>query len=300
MKTVREAFEAGEFVITGECGPPKGTDIKEMLHHAEGMVGYVHGINVTDNQSSVMRIASLPVCKLLLDMGHDPVFQITGRDRNRLAIQSDLLGAHILGIRNVLCLTGDGVQAGDHKNAKPVFDMESVQILQTVNSLNSGKDLAGNELKGSTALFPGAVVTPESNPIKPQLMKFEKKVQSGAKFFQTQAVYDAENFKTFMKFARQFDTKVMAGLVLLTSAGMANYMNKFVPGVTVPQHLIDRMKEAGKEKAIDTGIDIMCEFINDTKDLCDGVHIMAIGKEELVPEIVERAGLATDKTVVTR
>jgi methylenetetrahydrofolate reductase (NADPH) len=292
MKTVKEAFEAGEFVITGECGPPKGTDIKEMLHHAEGMLGCVNGINVTDNQSSVMRIGSLPVCKLLLDMGHDPVFQITGRDRNRLAIQSDLLGAHILGIRNVLCLTGDGVQAGDHKAAKPVFDLESVQILNAVESLNNGKDLAGNDLKGSTSLFGGAVVTPESNPIEPQLMKFEKKVKAGAKFFQTQAVYDPENFKKFMKDARHYDTKVMAGLVLLVSAGMANYMNKFVPGVMVPQHLIDRMKAAGKEKAVDTGIDIMCEFINEVKDVCDGVHVMAIGKEELVPEIIKRAGLA--------
>ncbi len=292
MKTVKEAFEAGEFVITGECGPPKGTDIKEMLHHAEGMLGYVNGINVTDNQSSVMRIGSLPVCKLLLDMGHDPVFQITGRDRNRLAIQSDLLGAHILGIRNVLCLTGDGVQAGDHKGAKPVFDLESVQILNAVDSLNNGKDLAGNDLKGSTSLFGGAVVTPESKPIEPQLMKFEKKVKAGAKFFQTQAVYNPENFKKFMKDARHYDTKIMAGLVLLTSAGMANYMNKFVPGVKVPQHLIDRMKAAGKEKAVDTGIDIMCEFISEVKDVCDGVHVMAIGKEELVPEIVKRAGLA--------
>ncbi len=292
MKTVREAFESGEFVITGECGPPKGTDIKEMLHHAEGMLGLVHGVNVTDNQSSVMRIGSLPVCKLLRDMGHDPVFQITGRDRNRLAIQSDLLGAHILGIRNVLCLTGDGVQAGDHKEAKPVFDLESVQIIQVVESLNSGKDMAGNDLKGTTSLFAGAVVTPESSPIEPQLMKFEKKVRAGARFFQTQAVYDAENFKDFMKFARQFDTKVMAGLVLLTSAGRANYMNKFVTCVKVPQHLIERLKAAGKEKAIDTGIDIMCEFINEVKDICDGVHIMAIGKEELVPEIVKRAGLA--------
>jgi 5,10-methylenetetrahydrofolate reductase len=291
-KSVRDAFAAGEYVVTGECGPPKGTDIKEMLHHAEDMLGYVNGINVTDNQSSVMRIGSLPISKLLFDMGHDPVFQLTGRDRNRLAIQSDLLGAHVLGIRNVLCLTGDGVQAGDHKDAKPVFDMESVQILQTVESLNNGKDVAGNELKGSTNLFPGAVVTPESRPIEPQLMKFEKKIQAGAKFFQTQAVYDAENFIDFMKFARQYDVKIMAGLVLLTSAGMANYMNKFVPGVSVPQHFIDRMKEAGKEKAVETGIDIMCEFINETKDICDGVHVMAIGKEDLVPEIVKRAGLS--------
>jgi methylenetetrahydrofolate reductase (NADPH) len=291
-KSVKQAFEAGEFVITGECGPPKGTDIQEMLHHAEGMLGYVNGINVTDNQSSVMRIGSLPVCRLLKEMGHDPVFQITGRDRNRLAIQSDLLGASILGIQNILCLTGDGVQAGDHKDAKPVFDLESVQILQTVEALNGGHDLAGNEMKGATSLFPGAVVTPESKPIEPQLMKFEKKVKAGAKFFQTQAVYDAENFKKFMEFARNYDVKIMAGLVLLTSAGMANYMNKFVPGVMVSQDLIGRMKEAGKEKAIDTGIDIMCEFINETKDICDGVHIMAIGKEELVPEIVKRAGLA--------
>ncbi|MBI4826570.1 MAG: methylenetetrahydrofolate reductase [Nitrospirae bacterium] len=291
--SLRDALNSGKFVVTAEVGPAKGTDIKKILHESELLKGKVDALNVTDNQSAVMRISSVSFCKLLLEMGHEPILQMTCRDRNRIGLQSDLLGASILGIKNVLCMTGDHPNAGDHKEAKPVYDIESVQLLQIVAGLNAGKDMMGNELKGATDFYQGAVVTPESNPIEPQLMKFEKKIAAGANFFQTQAIYDIDKFKDFMSYARQFPVKILAGLVLLKSAGMANFMNKFVPGITVPQNLIDELKAAGKEKALDAGIDIMARHIRQLKDekICDGVHIMAIGAEDKVPEIMERAGL---------
>lgn len=289
----KEALDSGKFVVTAEVGPPKGTDIKEMLHDAEQLKGKLDAVNVTDNQSAVMRISSTAISKLLLDMGHEPIFQMTCRDRNRIGIQSDLLGASVLGIKNVLCMTGDHPNAGDHKEAKPVYDIESVQLLRVVDALNNGKDMMGNEMQGATDFFQGAVVTPESNPIEPQLMKFEKKVEAGANFFQTQAIYDIEKFKDFMKLARKFPAKILAGIVLLKSAGMANFMNKFVPGIRVPQELIDEIKAAGKENALDAGINIAARHIKQLRDekICDGVHIMAIGAEDKVPAIMERAGL---------
>ncbi len=293
MTAFREILDSGKFVVTAEIGPPKGTDIKEMLHHIELLKGKVDAANVTDNQSAVMRVCSVAVCKIALDNGLEPILQMTCRDRNRIGLQSDLLGAHVLGIRNVLCMTGDHVSAGDHKAAKPVYDVESVQLLRIVDGLNNGKDMSGSDLKGSTDLFQGAVVTPETDFLEPQLLKFEKKVNAGAKFFQTQAIYDINKFKEFMSFARRFPIKILAGIVVLKSAGMANFMNKNVPGIRVPQELIDELKAAGKEKAVDTGLNIAARHISELKkeSICDGVHIMAIGMEDKVPVIMERAGL---------
>jgi 5,10-methylenetetrahydrofolate reductase len=289
----RDVLNSGKFVVTAEIGPPKGTDIHDMLHHIELLKGKIDAANVTDNQSAVMRICSMAVCKIALEHGLEPILQMTCRDRNRIGIQSDLLGAHVLGIRNVLCMTGDYVTAGDHKEAKPVYDVESVQLLRIVDMLNNGKDISGNELKGSTDFLQGAVVTPEANPLEPQMMKFEKKVVAGARFFQTQAIYDIEAFKGFMKSVRQVPAKILAGIVVLKSAGMANFMNKNVPGIRVPQELIDELKAAGKEKALDTGLNIAARHIRQLKEekICDGVHIMAIGMEDKVPAIMERAGL---------
>lgn len=289
----RDILNSGKFVVTAEVGPPKGTDIKEMIHHIELLKGKVDALNVTDNQSAVMRICSMAVCKIVLDHGVEPILQMTCRDRNRIGLQSDLLGANILGIKNVLCMTGDHVLAGDHKQAKPVYDVESVQLLKIVDSLNKGKDMSGNDLKGATDFFQGAVVTPEANPLEPQLIKFEKKVRAGAKFFQTQAIYDINKFKEFMSYARKFPIKILAGIVVLKSAGMANFINNNVPGIRVPQELIDELKAAGKEKALDTGLNIAARHIRQLKDenICDGVHIMAIGMEDKVPIIMERAGL---------
>ena len=289
----KKAFEDGEFVITAEVGPPKGTEIEKLKEDIEILNGKVHALNVTDNQSSVMRISSIAACELIKKMGGDPILQMTCRDRNRIGLQADLLGSSILDIHNVLCLTGDYVTVGDHPSAMPVFDLDSVLLLEAINKLNSGEDMAGNKMKGATEFYAGAVVTPEADPIEPQLLKFEKKVKAGAKFFQTQAIYDMDNFKKFMKFARKFDTKIMAGIVLLVSAGMARYMNKNVPGIFVPDDLIKEMKDAGKGKGLDAGIKIAGRHIRQLKEegICDGVHIMAIGKEEVVPDILKEAGI---------
>lgn len=291
--SLRDILNSGKFVVTAEVGPPKGTDIKEMRHHMELLKGKVDVVNITDNQSAVMRICSLAVCKIALEHGLEPILQMTCRDRNRIGLQSDLLGAAVLGINNVLCMTGDHVSAGDHKGAKPVYDVESVQLLRIVDGLNNGKDMYGNEMKGATDFLQGAVVTPEANPLEPQLIKFEKKIRAGAKFFQTQAIYDINKFREFMKHARKFPVKILAGLVVLKSAGMANFLNNNVPGIKVPQALIDELKAAGKEKALETGLNITARHIKQMKEenICDGVHIMAIGMEDKVPLIMEKAGL---------
>ena len=289
----KEALQSGDFVITAEVGPPKGTNIEEMLHHIDLLKDKVDALNVTDNQSSVMRISSLAVAHLIKEKGGESILQMTCRDRNRLALQSDLLSAHILGVHNVLCLTGDYITVGDHIDAKPVFDLDSVQLIQTVKLLAQGKDLGGNELNKPVEFCVGAIVTPEADPIEPQLLKFEKKVKAGAEFFQTQAIYDLNKFKEFMKYARKFNVKMMAGIVLLVSAGMAKYMNANVPGIFVPQDLIDEMSSAPKGKGLDKGIEIAGRMIRQLKDekVCDGVHIMAIGKEGVVPQILSAAGI---------
>jgi len=287
----REAFAEKDFVVTAEVGPPKGTDISELVEHIELLKDKVDGLNVTDNQSSVMRISSLAICRVILDHGGEPILQLTCRDRNRLALQSELLAAWILGVKNVLCLTGDFITVGDHPQAKPVFDLDSVQLLQAVGMLNDGKDLANNDLKGGTDFFAGAVVTPEADPIEPQMLKFAKKIAAGAKFIQTQAIYDVDNFRRFMDKARQHDVKIMAGVVLLASAGMAKYMNKNVPGIFVPDALIKELADARKGARLQAGIRIAGRMIKRLREekICDGVHIMAIGKEGCVPDILKAA-----------
>lgn len=287
----REALASGEFVVTAEVGPPKGTHVAHMLESADGLKDRVHGVNVTDNQSAVMRLSPVVACHLLKQAGLEPVLQLTCRDRNRLALQSELLGAAALGIDNILALTGDHVSFGDHKTAKPVFDIESVQMLQLIGTLNSGKDFAGNDLDGAADFCAGAVVTPEADPLEPQLLKFRKKVKAGAVFFQTQAVYDMENFKSFMKrvVKDKGQAKILAGILLLKSAGMAKYMNKFVAGVSVPAGLIEELEKA--PNGMQKGIEIAARHIKELMGVCDGVHVMAIGAEEKVPEILDAAGL---------
>jgi methylenetetrahydrofolate reductase (NADPH) len=242
-----------------------------------------------------MRFPSLGGCLAIKERGGDPILQVTCRDRNRLALQAELLFAYTRGVRNVLCLTGDAVVVGDHKGAKGVFDLDSVQLLRAIREMESGRDIGGNDLDGCVEFCAGAIVTPEANPIEPQLIKFEKKIDAGAEFFQTQAVYDLDNFARFMHHARQFPVKVLAGIVLLVSARMAKYMTDNVPGIFVPPQLIDELAAAPKGEALGKGIEIAGQMIAALKkdSLCDGVHIMAIGKEELVPQIMQAAGLAT-------
>jgi 5,10-methylenetetrahydrofolate reductase len=264
-----------------------------MVHHIDLLKDKVDAMNVTDHQSSVMRFPSMGAALSVKEQGGEPILQMTCRDRNRLALQADLFFAYTRGIRNVLCLTGDAVPVGDHKMAKGVFDLDSSQLLRTIRLLESGKDLGGNELDGKVEFCAGAIVTPEADPLEPQLIKFEKKIDSGAEFFQTQAIYDLDNFRRFMEFARKFKVKILAGIILLVSARMAKFMNNNVPGVFVPQNLIDELAGAPKGTAIKKGIEIAGRMIRQIKEeeICDGVHIMAIGKEEVVPDILSAAGI---------
>ena len=286
---IAELAKKGKFVVTAEVGPPKGVDIQEMMDDAELMRGRVDAINVTDQQSSVMRLGSLATCRLLKEKGLEPVFQITCRDRNRIALQSDLLSAYVLGIENVLCLTGDFVALGDHPQAKSVFDLDSVSLLLAARELEGGRDLSGKELKGAPHFCLGAVVTPGANPLEPQLIKMEKKVKTGAQFFQTQAVYEPEKFEKFMKAVEYLNVPVLVGIVLLRSAAMARFMNRNVAGVHVPDNLIAEMEEA--ENRAQKSIEIAARLIREMKPLCQGVHIMAIGWEKKVPEVLDAAGL---------
>ncbi|MBN1832608.1 MAG: methylenetetrahydrofolate reductase [Deltaproteobacteria bacterium] len=289
----KEALESKEFVVTSEVAPPKGTNLETIIHHIELLKDKVDAMNVTDHQSSIMRFPSLGGALLVKEMGGEPILQMTCRDRNRMALQADLMFAHSRGINNVLCLTGDSVVLGDHKEAKSVFDLDSSQLLATIRVMEEGQDLGGNKLDGAVSFCAGAIVTPEANPIEPQLIKFEKKIEAGAEFIQTQAVYDLDNFKKFMEYAGQFPVKILAGIILLTSAPMARFMNKNVAGVMVPQDLIDEMEDAPKGRKLDKGVEIagrMIKRIHEEK-MCDGVHIMAIGKEELVLDIMSAAGL---------
>ncbi len=289
-KRLKEALDQGKFAVTIEYNPPKGTNISAVLENAKKLVGRVDGVNVTDNTAAVVRAGSLPVCRLLYELGHDPVMQMTCRDRNRIAMQSDLMGGHMLGIRNILCLTGDYPTVGDHKEAKPVYDLDSVQVMQLVQSLNNGRDMSGNKLDGSTAFTIGAAVTPEADPIGPMLAKFEVKVKAGAQFFQTQAVYNPEQFAGFMKAVRPFKVKVLAGILVLRNAKMAEFMNANIPGVSVPQAMIDELKVAG-DKAEDIGVEIAVRTIKAVRPHCDGVHIMAIKATHRLGEILTRAEL---------
>ena len=289
----KQALKSGKFVVTSEVAPPKGTNLEKLEHHIELLKDKVDAMNVTDHQSSVMRYPSLGGCLKVRELGGEVILQMTCRDRNRLALQADLLFASSMGIQNVLCLTGDSIILGDHKEAKSVFDLDSSQLLEAIRILESGKDLGGNDLDGAVSFCAGAIVTPEADPLEPQLIKFEKKIEAGAEFIQTQAVYDLDKFKKFMDYARQFNVKILAGIILLTSAPMARFMNKNIAGVFVPQDLIDEIASAPKGQALDRGIEIagrMIKRIHEEK-ICDGVHIMAIGKEEKVPDIMQAAGL---------
>jgi methylenetetrahydrofolate reductase (NADPH) len=293
VSSFKEALNSGKFVITSEVAPPKGTNLEKVLHHIELLKDKVDAINVTDHQSSVMRFPSIGGCLAIKEKGGEPILQMTCRDRNRLALQAELLFAYTRGINNVLCLTGDAVPVGDHKEAKGVFDLDSLQLLKTVRLMESGKDLGGNDLDGVVEFCAGATVTPEARPIEPQLIKFEKKIEAGAEFFQTQGIYDLDNFAKFMEHARQFPVKILAGIILLSSARMAKFMTANVPGIFVPQNLIDELAATPKEEMLNKGIEIAGRMIAVLKkgSVCDGVHIMAIGKEEVVPDILAAAGL---------
>ncbi|MCI8593025.1 MAG: 5,10-methylenetetrahydrofolate reductase [Lachnospiraceae bacterium] len=290
---ITEAFERGEFVITAEVGPPKGFHIEKMLEEAKEYLSGITAVNVTDNQSSVMRLGSLATCKALKDEGLTPIFQMTCRDRNRIALESDLLSAALFGIENLLLLTGDHTKLGDHPQAKPVFDLDSVSLIHAVKQLESGVDLGGNELVGEPPKFAkGAVVSPCSDSLDAQLAKMERKVAAGAEYFQTQAVYEPEKFIQFMEKAKQFGKPVQLGIVIPKSVGMCRYMNANVAGIHIPEDMINELKaDKEKTKAGITGVEIAARVIRECRPYCQGVHIMAMGWESKVPGLLEQAGL---------
>ena len=302
MKTnsnIERLLEKGEFVVTSECGPPRGADAEAVRRKGSLLKDMVDGVNVTDNQTSVVRMSSLSSSVILKEMGFDPIWQMVCRDRNRIAIQSDILGAAALGINNLLCLSGDHQSFGDNPKAKNVYDIDSIQLIHTVKTLrDESRFLGGDEVKGAPKLFIGAAENPFADPFEIRAMRLGKKVKAGADFIQTQVIYNVEKFAKWMEMVRERglheQVAILAGVTPLKSAGMAKYMKKNVPGMDVPDSLIERISAIPKEKQAEEGIKICVEMIKQLKEIegVRGVHIMAIEWEEKVAEIVKAAGLA--------
>ena len=304
MSSLQNALENGIFGVTAEMAPPKGCDFTEQLEVAKLLKGKVHAVNVTDMQSACLKAPSLGLCAHLKLNGIEPIIQMTGRDRSRMAIMGDMLAAASFGIDTMLALTGDHTMVGDCKASKPVYDLDSVGILRMLSTMEAtGKDCGGNELTSTPKFYKGAVVTPVYEPQILQINKLRQKVDAGAMYIQTQGIFDLDAFKRFMEAVDKagIKTHIMAGIIPLKAAGMAKYMNDNVPGIAVPQDMIDRLAAAaaeGKEKGVKglpakLGIEMAAEMIAKIKDekLCDGVHIMAIGAEKNVPAILEKAGI---------
>ncbi len=293
---LEKVLESGRFAVTAEAGPPKGTSAAIVQKHGELLRDCCDAVNVTDNQTAVVRMSSLAGCTLLKQQDVDPVMQIVCRDRNRIAIQSDVLGAIALGVGNILCLSGDHQRFGNHPTAKSVFDIDSIQLIQTLKQMRDEKKfLCGDDISGEVPIFIGAAANPYADPFEFRIARLAKKIKAGADFIQTQAVYDVAKFTRWMEMVteRGLDKQVhiLAGVIPIRSAGMARYMQGFVPGVTVPDEIVTRMAEAKSPK--EEGLKLAGEIIEQLKELpgVHGVHIMAVGWEQVVPEIVERAGL---------
>jgi 5,10-methylenetetrahydrofolate reductase len=296
-----ELFQKGVFVFTGEVGPVKGCcrtnggPPPDFVREAAAIRDYVHAVNVADNQSALMRLGSLAASVLLKQAGVEPIFQLTCRDRNRIALQSDLMSACTLGIDNVLCLTGDHIRLGDHTSAKPVFDVDSVQLLKIARGLNEGRDMMGNPLTQPTDLALGAVVNPGFEPLDLQLLKMEKKVEQGAQFFQTQAVFDPVIFESFIKKAERFGVPVMYGLLIVKSPEMARYINENISGITVPKWLTRELEAVPPEGRKEKALEITLRLAKEMAPMVQGIHFMPLGWSDLIPPVVtelRKAGLA--------
>ncbi len=305
MSVLEQVLENGGFGITAEMAPPKGCDFSHELKLAECLKGLVHGVNVTDMQSASLKASSLGFCIALKQAGLEPIIQMTGRDRSRMAIMGDMLAAAAFGIDTMLALTGDHTMVGDCKASKPVFDLDSVGILKMLSKMEeTGKDCGGNELSATPHFYKGAAVTPVYEPVWLQVNKLKKKVDAGAKYVQTQGIFTVEALETFMNEVQKANIKVhvMAGIIPLKAAGMAKYMNANVPGIAVPDDQIAKLAaaaEEGKAKGVkglpmQAGIEMaanLCKEIKERK-LCDGIHLMTIGAEQNIPTILEKAGIA--------
>ncbi len=298
VSNLQKVIEAGHFAVTGECGPPQGCDADIVREKAGYLKGYVDAVNVTDNQTSIVRMSSMAACLLIKEIGVEPLLQMVCRDRNRIALQSDILGAAAHGIHNMLCLSGDHQIFGQDSGAKNVFDIDSMQLIAMVKTMrDEGKLLSGTELKGAPQMYIGAAVNPFADPFEFRVSRLAKKVAAGVQFVQTQCIYNFDKFEEYMKQARDRGlhekVAILGGVTPLKSVGMAKYMNNKVAGIDIPDVVIERLKAAGKEKAKEEGLTILNESIERLKGIegVKGVHIMAIEWEEIVPEIVKRAGL---------
>ena len=293
---LEKILSSGQFAVTAECGPPKGTSVKVIQRKGELLKFHCDALNVTDNQTAIVRMSSLSGCVLLKQVNVEPVMQMVVRDRNRLAIQSDILGAVALGIRNVLCLSGDHQKFGNHPTAKGVYDIDSMQLIQTLKKMRDEKKfLSGDDISGEVPLFLGAAANPFADPFEFRVTRLAKKIKAGADFIQTQAIFDVPKFTRWMEMVRDrgLDQKVhiLAGVIPVKSVGMARYMRNNVSGLSVPKELVDRMGDAKDAK--EEGVKICLETIELLKEIdgIHGVHIMAVAWEDIVPEIVEKAGL---------
>ncbi|MEW5691793.1 MAG: methylenetetrahydrofolate reductase [Candidatus Hydrogenedentota bacterium] len=285
MKPFKEVLKEKKFIVTAELFPPKGIDITQLMNRAKFLSDYVDAFNVTDSQRAIMRLGPLAICHKLKVAGYEPIYQLTCRDRNRIALQSDLLQASLLGIENILILSGDHPFNGDHKDAKPVYDLDPVTLLRVADSLRNGRDMNGTLLNGKPTFLLGAVVNPSVEPLDLQLIMMKKKIESGASFFQTQITFDINIFKNFYEKVKDYGIRVLFGVLLLKSYQMAENLNK-MPGINIPQELIERLKDT--KDPINEGITIVANLIEEIKMFADGVHIMAINAEEYIPEILKR------------
>ena len=292
-KPFQDSLKDGKFIVTVELDPPKGADPQELLKQAGALKDRVDGINLSDNRGGVMRMGALTASLLVKQAGGEPILNLACRDKNRLALASEALGASALGIANILCMTGDHTSHGDHREAKPVYDLDSVQALKMLKGLVAGKDLNGHALEGPARFCLGAVVTPEADPIEPQLLKFSKKAELGLDFFQTQAVFDLDRLAGFLKFGRQFDSKIIVGVRLLNWEEISLYKDGSLPGVIVPQGLIQEWRQAGENEGPQKALEWLVGQVQTIKNkkLGDGIHLMAMGQEQLIPEILAKAGL---------
>ncbi len=292
LSCFRSAVERGDFLVTAEVAPPKGGDPTHMLKMGDLLKDRVHAINITDGSRAVLRMSPLAASALLVQRGVEPICQIACRDRNTIGLQADLMGAQALGIRNILALTGDPVKAGDHPKAKSVFNLESVRLLQTIDKLNRGLDYNEQSLTdGKLDLFPGAAVDPQLKNWKSIQRRFERKIEAGAQFFQSQLISDFDRLDKFMtEVAAPTKKPVLAGIFLLKSAKNARFINKYVPGVHISDETIDRLEKA--QHPLEEGMKIAAEQVRLSQDLCQGVHMMAIKREDLIPQILDLAGVA--------
>ena len=289
MSKLSTNLKSGKFTVTCELNPPKGTDLEKLFKKADMLKDREVAINITDSAGSNMTMAPIAVSHFLKHRGIEPILQITGRDRNRIAIQADLIAASALGITNILTMSGDPPQHGDHPEAKPVFDLNSTQVLDAMKSMQTGKDLGKNALEGNPEFFRGAVVNPGAKDLETEFVKMEEKVSSGAQFFQTQAIFEPDALEKFMITAKKFDVPILAGIIVLKSTKMANYLNSYLPGISIPENIIKSLDLSDRDAIKKESISITANIIKEIQDMCDGIHVMAIGWENTIPNILDES-----------